>query len=560
MSIYNIMQKIDSCIHSLSEKYDIVDIVDCDLHSDSWIDLWIDLKKLYQTEYKNNQRIIIKSSYDYYKNLNHGIILQSLQNIINEIDIPNFFICLVTTNKEIENEYKFVLENYSYDSNPLHLYVCSGEFVRKESKNIKPFTKIQNFDKKTINSLMSLSDKQKKLLFKNKNFCIAPWISMMISTDSSVKPCCVYKESTGNLKNQSLKDIWNNKDYRKIRKKIINNVEVSGCETCHKTESYGKESLRQSLNREFLDHVKKVDQTSNDGVLENFELVYLDSRFNNLCNLSCRMCDENSSSSWHKPGVAMGLINKSSPVFLSASKYPGELFEQIKDHINTVEKIYFAGGEPLIIDEFYQILEYLDKNKKHHVKLVYNTNLTKQSLKNKNIFEYWKNFKNISVGASLDGEYARGEYLRSGTVWNDVIEFRKKMISCRPDIDFSVSATVSILNCLHVVDFHKNWVEQKLIKPEDFNVGLLFAPEFLKIDNAPSSLKDKISKKYVQHLDWLRTIDKLGRATAGFESVLSQIDNNNNFDKNNFWKNIKMFDNYYKTDLLETFPELIDLK
>ena len=67
-------------------------------------------------------------------------------------------------------------------------------------------------------------------------------------------------------------------------------------------------------------------------------------------------------------------------------------------------------------------------------------------------------------------------------------------------------------------------------------------------------------KKYSQHLDWLRTIDKLGRATAGFESVLSQIDNNNDFDKNNFWKNIKMFDNYYKTDLIETFPELIDLK
>ena len=110
ISIYNIMQTIESCIHSLSKEYDIVDVVNCDLRGDSWIDLWIDLKKLHQNEYKNNQRIIIKSSYDYYKNLNHGIILQSLQNIINEIDIPNFFICFVTTNKEIENEYKFVLE------------------------------------------------------------------------------------------------------------------------------------------------------------------------------------------------------------------------------------------------------------------------------------------------------------------------------------------------------------------------------------------------------------------------------------------------------------------
>lgn len=554
------MQTIDSTVEQISQNYEIIGIIDCDQRGDSWIDLWIDVKKLHQEKYNDNQRIVIKSSYDYYHNIEHGIILQSLQNIVNEIDIPNFFICFVTTNKEIENEYKYILENYSYDGNPFHLYTCSGDFIKKQSKNVKPFTKIQNFNKDTINSLMSLSDGQKELLFKNKNFCIAPWTSLMIDTDSSVKPCCLYKTSVGNLKDQSLKDVWNSKDYREIRKKMINNVEVLGCENCQKTEKHGKESLRQSLNRDFLTHIKKVDQTSNDGTLENFELVYLDSRFNNLCNLSCRMCNEKSSSSWHKPGVAMGLVDKESPVFLSASKYPGDLFEQIKKHVNTIEKIYFAGGEPLIINEFYQILECLDKNNKHHVNLVYNTNLTKQSLRGKNIFEYWKNFKNISIGASLDGEYSRGEYLRSGTVWNDVINFRKEMIKSRPDIDFFISATVSIINCLHVTDFHRNWVENNFINPEDFNVNLLFSPEYLKIDNAPYSLKEKIRKKYHEHLDWLRPIDKLGRATKGFESVLSQIDNDNIFDKDNFWKNVNIFDNYYKTDLLETFPELIDLK
>jgi sulfatase maturation enzyme AslB (radical SAM superfamily) len=256
----------------------------------------------------------------------------------------------------------------------------------------------------------------------------------------------------------------------------------------------------------------------------------------------------------------MGLVDKNSPVFLSASKYPGELFKQIKNHIGTVEKIYFAGGEPLIIDEFYQILKYLDENKKHNVKLVYNTNLTKKNLKDKNIFDYWKNFKNISIGASLDGEHNRGEYLRSGTVWNNVIEFRKEMLNSRPDIDFSVSATLSIINCLHVADFHKNWVEQEFINPEDFNLNLLFSPNYLRVDNAPESIKEKIRKKYHEHLDWLRPIDKLGRATAGFESVILYIDNKNIFDKDNFWKNINLFDNYYKTDLLKTFPELDDLK
>jgi len=553
------MKTIESCIHDLSAKHNVVGIIDCDQYGDFWIDLWIDLKKLHQTEYSNNDRIIIKSTYDYYSNTEHGAIIQSLQNVINDLDIPNFFVCFITTNKDIENEYKFVLEHYSHDDNPIWVYPCQGKFDKKTS-DVKSFTGQQNFNKEKINFLLNQSNRQKEMLFKNKNFCIIPWISMMINTDSRVKPCCYYRESVGNLKTQSTVEIWNNKNYREIRKKMMNNQEVPGCASCHAYESYSKESLRQSSNREFLDQVSKVDETQPDGFLEKFELIYLDSRFSNLCNLSCRMCNETSSSSWHKSGVAMGLVNKESPVFLSASNYSGELFEQIKDHIGNIEKIYFAGGEPLIIDEFYQILEYLDKNKKHDVKLVYNTNLTKKNLKDKNIFDYWKNFKNISIGASLDGECAQGEYLRAGTVWSEVVDFRKELMRKRPDIDFSVNATLSMLNCLHVVDFHKNWVEQGLIKPEEFNLNLLFFPEYLKVDNSPKLLKEKIRKKYQEHLDWLRPIDKFGRATASFESVISCIDNNNVFEKDKFWKNIKLFDNYYKTDLLETFPELIDLK
>lgn len=555
------MNSIDSCVQEISKKFDVVGIVNCDQFGDSWIDLWINLKNLHQNTYHNNQRIIITSTYDYYKEAHtHGLILQSLQNIINEINIPNFFICFVTTNQKIKNEYNFILEHYSYDDNFVHLYTCKGNFVRKKDNGVEPFTKIQNFDKNKIELLMSLDNKQKNLLFKDKNFCIIPWISAMIDTDGSVKPCCYYRGSVGNLKNNSLEEIWNSEHYRKIRKSMINNRPVSGCFECQNSEKLGRNSLRQSSNREFLNHINKVEKTKTNGFLEKFELVYLDTRFNNLCNLSCRMCNEKSSSSWHKPGVAMGLVDKSTPVFLSASNYPGELIEQIKTHVDFVEKIYFAGGEPLIIDEFYQILELLDQNKKHDVKLVYNTNLTKQNLKDKNIFQYWKNFKNISIGASLDGEYCRGEYLRSGTHWDDVLKFRKEMLACRPDIDFSINATLSIMNCLHVADFHKNWVNEGLIDPEEFNLNLLYRPKYLRVDNAPSELKEKIRKKYREHLDWLRPIDKLGRATESFESVLSYIDINSSFDKSDFWKNVNLFDNYYKTNLLETFPELVDLQ
>jgi hypothetical protein len=133
------------------------------------------------------------------------------------------------------------------------------------------------------------------------------------------------------------------------------------------------------------------------------------------------------------------------------------------------------------------------------------------------------------------------------------------MLDQRPDIDFYISATTSIVNALHLPDFHRNWVELGLITPEDFNIQTLTNPEYLRVDRAPSYLKEQIRSRYHDHLLWLRPLDPVGRATYGFESVLHQLDNNVEFDVVDFWNNITPLDQYYGVDLVTVFPELSDL-
>ena len=227
--------------------------------------------------------------------------------------------------------------------------------------------------------------------------------------------------------------------------------------------------------------------------------------------------------------------------------------------IDNIEKIYFAGGEPMMIEQFYQIVEELDRRGKHDVQLVYNINMTQSSLKNKSIFNTWKNFKKISIGASLDAEGERGEYLRTGTKWKDVVAFRKKMLDQRPDIDFYISATAYILNALHLPDFHQSWVNQGLIRPEDFNVQVLFDPAYLRADSAPEYLKQQIRERYTQHLEWLRPKDNLGRAVSSFESVLNYINVDRAFDADLFWQQTNKLDAYHNHALLDIFPELNEL-
>ena len=63
----------------------------------------------------------------------------------------------------------------------------------------------------------------------------------------------------------------------------------------------------------------------------------------------------------------------------------------------------FRVGEPLIIEEHKESLRSLVKNNKaKNIRLEYNTNLTTIP---DEVFELWKNFKEIRIAASIDGFY-----------------------------------------------------------------------------------------------------------------------------------------------------------
>jgi len=552
--------QISEQIQDLESKFNVVSIIDLNNYDlESIVDLYVQIKKVHRDTYESNDRLIFLFTQDFYKkDFAPGLMLKSLQAIVNDIDISNYFVCIITTNSQIQDEYQYVQDNISTDTVPFHIYKCTGPYQQLEyNGNQSGYTKIQKIS--NIDQFDSLPDEKKNLVTKNDSFCMMPWTALMINTNSQVKLCCESKEIIGDCSKDSLETIWNSDSLRQIRKDMLAGHKIKTCESCYVKEGLGRDTLRKSTNRRFIHKINKIDLTQQDGSVSQFELNYLDARYNNLCNLSCRSCGPWASSSWHQPAVAIGQISPSSQALLVAGKNQNDIFNQITQHIDSLETIYFAGGEPTMIKEFYHLVDALDQRGRHDVELIYNINMTRSSLTGKSIFDAWKNFKRISVGASLDGECERGEYLRCGQKWSDVLKLRKDMLAQRPDIDFYISATTSIINALHLPDFHRNWVELGLIEPGDFNIQMLFGPKYLRVDHAPAYLKNLIRSRYLEHLDWLRPKDTLGRAVYGFESILNYLDNDFEFDPKDFWNNITPLDQYYGQDLVTVFPELSDL-
>jgi radical SAM protein with 4Fe4S-binding SPASM domain len=423
-----------------------------------------------------------------------------------------------------------------------------------------------NYNSTDLVKNIALTDREQFLLKDSKTFCIYPWIHLHAYPTGEAYPCCHAEMGVGqvgNCRENTLKEIWNSPAQKQLRSDMLTETKNVTCQRCYEQEESGFFSGRRSANKHHGHHVGRVAMTETDGHVDHFGMTYWDIRFSNLCNLSCRSCGHIFSSSWYQDQAKLAgsqwTLNNSA--LNIAGKNKDDMWTQLIPHLDYVEQIYFAGGEPLMMEEHYNILDELERRGRFDVRLIYNTNFTKTKLKDREVFDYWRKFKSVAVGASLDGSHRHAEYIRRGTAWDQVVRNREEMLRVCPDVDFYISPTLSILNAWHLPDFHKDWVEKGLIQAQDLNVNILQDPAHLRIDIATAEYKQKLIEKYQEHIAWLRPLDQLNRATVGFESAVNFImatDNSELIPK--FWNKTLELDQIRNENALDIIPELIALK
>lgn len=413
-----------------------------------------------------------------------------------------------------------------------------------------------------------LSNEQWSRLTESKTFCMLPWVHMHAFPDGRVYPCCLadYWHPVGDLRKNTMEEVWNQQPYQTLRTNMLNEQPSKECKKCYEQEANGFFSMRNDSNRNYGHHVSEVDSTDSSGYNPEFRIRYWDVRFSNLCNFRCRSCGPIFSSNWFNDHVK--LYNRTPDVLgreMARVEYTtGDedgMLEQMLPHIPHLEQVYFAGGEPLIMKEHYFMLEKLIEHDKTDVRIQYNTNFSELAFKDKHVFEYWRHFKNVSVGASIDASGARAELMRKGTDWQQTVDNRRRMMAEVPHVDFYISATVSAMNVLHVLNFHREWTELGLIDAKDFNVNICQSPDWYRVDILPEKFKrEVVIPAYEKHIAWLEPQDKLQRATIGFKSALNFIQANDRSDLlPRFREEVNKLDSIRHENFWKTFPELNEL-
>tara|TARA_B100000989_G_scaffold83507_1_gene59843 strand:- start:1078 stop:1779 length:702 start_codon:yes stop_codon:yes gene_type:complete len=225
-----------------------------------------------------------------------------------------------------------------------------------------------------------------------------------------------------------------------------------------------------------------------------------------------------------------------------------------------LEEIYFAGGEPLIMEEHYRILKKLDERKMYHVRLKYNTNFSQMTFKKLDVMEIWNRFESVKIGASLDGMGKRGEYLRKGQSWEQVEDNRKRMFEVCPDVYVFLATCLNVYNSFHVPDFHHDWIQKGWIDAVGGSlINPLFVPEELSIQVLPLEIKKRLEERYVKEQEWFDTYtNNTEKRYDKLIHFMYEKDHSHLLPK--FWERTNMVDKLRGEDFISLFPELADLR
>jgi sulfatase maturation enzyme AslB (radical SAM superfamily) len=330
-----------------------------------------------------------------------------------------------------------------------------------------------------------------------KSFCVSPWVHAYFKPTGEINLCCMNNDNLGTLKDGNLLEAWNNSGFRESRRKFLTGGSPKGCDSCFSLEKAGSHSQRDVLNARYgPSTLEFIEQTNRDGGVDRLNFKYLDLRWSNLCNFKCRFCSMEYSSSWFEDVVQLEGRQKLEQKKLVKLDLPWEVIrDQILPHAET---ICFAGGEPLLIQDTYRILQHLIETHRTDVHLSFVTNLSVLDHKGQNIFNLLQHFTQISFSVSVDGTGAQFEYMRKGGVWKKFKEnllVAKKFFAQRTNFQDQLQLHLSIyfLNALRATEILDE-LEYQFNIPVRINLST--SPDYSRADYLPLEIKKNVLQRY----------------------------------------------------------------
>lgn len=321
-----------------------------------------------------------------------------------------------------------------------------------------------------------------------------------------------------NFNHTTLEEAWNSSYMRNVRKMMLQGEKPASCLKCYKEEDAGHLSKRNWeteywSNRYNLEEL--VKETQEDGSTP-VKIRYIDLRMGSKCQLACVMCSPHDSSGWIKewqeiyPQIQNEKLKNTSQwenkgrvhgASYNWHKNNPRFWNELMEQVPNMYQLYFAGGESLIIEEHYDLLEEcIKRGYAKNIELRYNSNAVEWR---DDLFDLWNEFKRVRFHYSIDAYGEQNDYIRYPSSWKHQEEVFWKLDQTSSNVEVTTATTVMLLNIGYIPEFVKWKVNAgfKKICPWPFGAGginmhFAYWPPQLNVKVLPTEIKKKITNKY----------------------------------------------------------------
>lgn len=355
-----------------------------------------------------------------------------------------------------------------------------------------------------------------------KIFCNSPWYELHIYWDGSLGICCQenHKLHTDdqryNIAAMTIKDWFDSEPVREFRQALLGNDSVSACLRCTRDEARGANSRRIKSNQKSVIFTSAFDESfkqspgyqyftasqQQQGWSPTYPIdLHID--LGNYCNLACKMCNAQSSSTIASQHVQWGI--KSSRQYIGTdwtrnTALWNNFLEQLLD-LPALNNIHFMGGETLLTDRFEQLVDFFIKHQRFDLCFSFVTNGT---VFKPNLLDKLQQFRRVGIEVSIETVDAHNSYQRQGTDTDQVLaNIQRYQQWCNnTNITVALRPAPSALT----MGYHVGLLQYALTHGFIVKSNHVYSPAFLDAKVLPHAVKQIYIDRYKTFLDTLHEV------------------------------------------------------
>lgn len=310
----------------------------------------------------------------------------------------------------------------------------------------------------------------------------------------------------------SIRKWMDSEPVRHFRTMMFDQQRNTVCRLCYHEEGSRESSRRHRSNQKSVIFTKNNFQDSylqspgwdkfehsrvNDGAYDGSPIdLHID--LGNFCNLTCKMCKSEASSSIASQEVRWGI--KSSEQYLGTDwtrdqETWSRVLNELAD-IKNLKNVHFMGGETLLTPRFENFIDFMLSRNRTDLNFSFVTNGTKF---NSGLINKLKKFQRVGIEVSIETLTQHNEYQRQGTDNRQVLENIQQYLSlCNGDnITLTIRPAISLLT----IGSYWTLLEFCLQKSLIIKSLLVTRPKFLDARILPDDIKKSYQTLYRQFLE-----------------------------------------------------------